>query len=171
MTPDDQAYLQKCRALLRIDRHRLDDELETQAEYQEEIGRRTAHLEHRVALTKDELARTEARLIEDFRDGATKDLAEAKAKRHPERRQVWDRYQEAVEAHAQYANLLDAWKNRGRDIHALGKLFGDEYFAVTRTSITQRRPRPERVSRPDYSEDAYLAGIMNRGSTRTPLED
>lgn len=161
MTPNDQEYLQRCRALLRIDRHALDDALEVQAEYQEEIGRRCALLEHQTMRLKEELVRTEARLIEDFRDErSTKDLAEAKAKRHPDRRQIWERYQEAVSDLAEYANLLDAWKARAKDMQALGKLFGDQYWARGMTSISQRRPA---VARRDYSEGGR--------STRSPLED
>lgn len=174
MTPADQEYLQRCRALLRINKHALDDELEVQAEYQEEIGRRCELLEHRVSTLKDELARTEARLIEEFRDGATKDLAEAKAKRHPDRRQVWDRYQEAVEAHALYSNLLDAWKAKGKDIHALGKLFGDQYFSLTAKSVSHRR-REERpvVARRDYSrpESEFPDPVTRNHPGRIKLED
>lgn len=152
--------LQDFRTQLRINKHRLDDELEVQSELQEQIASILAEKEARMLELKDELGKVEARLIEDFREGSTKDLAEAKAKRHPDRAKAWERYQVAMRAHADWVHMLDAWKARGRDMHTLGKLFGDSYFSLTSISGSRGRDR----GRDSY--EATRASLAERRPTR-----
>lgn len=147
--------LRDFRDRLRINKHRLDDELEVQSELQEQIARILAEKNAQMLELKDDLGKTEARLIEDFREGSTKDLAEAKAKRHPDRTKAWERYQQAVRAFEEWSHLLDAWKARGRDLHTLGKLFGDSYFSLT--SISGDRDRNRGRDRYDEMRGAVAA--------------
>lgn len=134
------ATLANYRNLLGINKLRLDDELEVQAQYQEQISTETTRANTRMLEKKDELQRVEARLVEDFREGATKDLAEAKAKRHPDRRKAWDEYQRAREEHELWDGMLNAWKTKGFKLADLGALFGSDYFAIR----TITRPEGER---------------------------
>lgn len=177
MKDSDREYLAKRRAALRVNKHRLDDELEVQAEIQEDIAQRVSALEAAVADAKDNLAKVEARLNEDFRDGEriTKDAVEAKVRRHPDRNRAWEAHQQALRDHREFSDLLDAWKARAKDIQSLAKLFGDQYWALTSVhgpEGRQRDPRPpsERYERPNtrearaLSEDGYLKGIMQRPS-------
>jgi hypothetical protein len=185
----NDAELREWRSRLRINKHRLDDELEVQAESQETIAQKVQAAEARMMEAKEDLQKTEARLVEDFREGgraagATKDLAEAKARRHPDRMRAWERFQAASQEHRAWADLLEAWRNKGRDLHALGKLFSDDYYSLTAKSVYAERPsrdsRPpsERYERPNTRRQAEaspeleraLTGLLGRGK-RTPLED
>ena len=167
MKQADEQELERWRALLRINRHQLDDALEVQAEHQERISDKVAEMDARVVDAKDNLAKTEAGLTEDFRESAksTKDVVEAKVRRHPERIKAWERYQEAARQLAQWQGLLDAWKARGKDLHALGRLFGDQYFTLTSITGSSRfdSSRPA-VTRKDYS------AVATGKRTRSPAD-
>lgn len=162
MNEADQEQLQQYRNRLRINKHRLDDELEVQAELQERLSEKVALLSARMLEAKDDLTKTVARLTEDFREEvkSTKDTVEAKVVRHPERVRAWQRLQEATGDHAKWDGLLDAWKARGKDLHALGRLFGDQYFSLTTHSISESHlrntdrvtwARPSREGRTEYA--------------------
>lgn len=149
MNDTELRKLGEYRAMLRVNKHRLDDALETQASDQEAIAEQVGAMAARMIEAKEDLAKIEARLTEDFRAGerTTKEVVEAKVRRSPERERAWVRYQSAVSDHAKWDALLDAWKARGKDIHALGRLFGDQYFAMTSVSGAERQR---------YSADAYV---------------
>lgn len=157
MHKEDQELLQSYRDRLRVNKHRLDDELEVQAETQERIADRLSEAEMTAARLKDELAKTEARLTEDYREEvkSTKDTVEAKVRRHKDRVDAWERHQEAVGDAAKWGHLLDAWKGRGKDIQALARLFGDQYFAPVSAGEAPRGKlsRPGRVGRQQYGAD------------------
>lgn len=170
MNEATQAKLQHYRGMLAINKHRLDDALECQAEVQEQISDTVAEMSARMLELKEELGKTEARLIEDFRqeERSTKDAVDAKVRRHPERVRAWERYQQALGDLARWDGLLDAWKGRGKDLQALGRLFGDQYFSLTQTSVSRherRAERPTREGRPDYSQ------AEPSRARRTALED
>lgn len=154
------ATLEQYRNMLSINKLRLDDELEIQAENQERIGREVAFLNTRMIEAKDELACVEARLVEEFRDGSTKDLAEAKAKRHPDRRRAWEKYQAVRETHELWSNVLSAWVTKGYKLADLGGLFASDYFAITS------------ISRPDGNRrrDLNAADENSRQALRSASE-
>lgn len=167
MDKADEEELRGFRSRLRINKHRLDDELEVQAECQERIASRVTALEARALELKEELAKVEARLTEDFHseERGTKDAREAKVRRHPERVKAWERHQEALQAASQWAGLLDAWKAKGKDLQALARLFGDSYFSLTQVSGPSTREFRRSMERPPVERKDYSAR-----PSRTPLE-
>jgi hypothetical protein len=144
--------LQTYRNMLRINKHRLDDELEIQAELQERISAQVARLNSQMLEAKDDLAKVEARLTEDYREEskATKDTVEAKVKRHPDRQAAWEKFQMKRADHEEWAGLLEAWKVKGFSIRELCELYGSQYFALSSHQTRHREERP--VVRPDRSE-------------------
>lgn len=159
MTEADEQELRQYRAMLFINKHKLDDELEVQSEIQDRISSKLARANTKMLESKDALAKTEARLLEDFRteEKSTKDLAEAKAKRHPDRQRAFERFMEAREDHEEWSGLLDAWKSKGFGLREMGGLFHAQYFSVD--SISAPRVRKDRDARP--AQDRY-----ERGNTR-----
>jgi hypothetical protein len=155
MNDAERERLQFFRNALRTNKHHLDDELEVQAEYQEQIGRFQSQAERRRDEAKDDLAKAEARLIEDFRDEkSTKDLAEAKARRHPDRVRAFERFQDASEDFREWDALLRAWVSKGYQLQTLSDLFARDYFALTST----RAPK-EREERPQWQRPRTRARI------------
>lgn len=170
MHPADQQEIDSLRSSLRINKHRLDDHLETSAETMERIGHKVSAMDATEAERKDHLAKTEARLTEEYhREGerVTKDRVEAKVRRHPERVSAWESYQGAARDAAEWKHLLDAWKARAKDLQALGHLFGDQYFALTSIGLDPKVMRQGLVARPSRSDrkDYSAAGA------REPMED
>lgn len=146
--------LQFFRDRLRANRNTLDDAHEVHAEMQEQISSELARQNSRAISLKDELARCEARLLIDAKEGGvkiTKDEAEAIVSRHPERRDAWRTYQQAREDAELWQGLYDAWKQKGKDLEALGRLYASQYFAVRSSGAAAERPirRPRRSALPD----------------------
>lgn len=142
------ADIETYRKMLPVMKHRLDDELEIQAQIMDDISRRVVVLNSRMLEAKDVLARTEARLIEDARESAldskiTKGEIESRVSRHPERISTWEKYQGARAEHEDWAGLLEAWRHKGYSIKTLADLYAADYFAVqssTHNSPTSRHP-------------------------------
>lgn len=156
--------LQQLRNMLRVNKHRLDDELEIQAEIQEQISAEVARLNSRMLKAKDDLASTEARITEDLKDSGEKlSVAElgAKVQRHKERKESFGILQAARFDLEEWQGMYDAWKQKGRDLESLGRLFGAQYFVVTSIGRELREDRK-----------AYRADDYERGSTRPqPAEE
>lgn len=163
--------LDNYRNLLRIDKHRLDDELEIQAEMQERISSEVARLNTRAQEAKDELARTEARLLEDAKDRDPKltvSQLEASVKRHPDRTKAWAKYQAVRETYEEWVGMLDAWKTKGFKLADLGNLFASDYFAVN--SLSRDRDRKDRGEDRRAPDDKQRAAIRDASAPRTRHE-
>lgn len=134
------------RKMLRINKHRLDDELEIQAEMMMQIGDALETATSRMMEAKDELARIEGRVGESLKEDDPKlsiPALEAKVKRAPERTRAWERYQAAMKERGQWDRLWDSWKERGQSIKTLGSLFGSQYFASDPIVQRERTRRKE----------------------------
>lgn len=160
------------RGLLHISKHRLDDELEIQADHQERISAQVTRLNTRVLQAKEDLAKVEARLFLDFKDSDEK-LTEAQVKakilRHGERERAAKLLQECRQDHEEWSGLLDAWKGRGYNIKTLAELYGSQYFALR--SVTPRTNRPPGESRSERAareaeHSAREAGLEPRRQRR-----
>lgn len=119
--------------MIRINKLRLDDELEIQAEMQERISSEVARLNTRALEAENELKVTEARLMEDLKESDVRvsvDALKAAIKRHPDRTKAWTRWQVAREVHEEWDGLLQAWITKGYKLADLGALFGSDYFAI-----------------------------------------
>lgn len=130
------ADLQTYRKMLYVHRHRLDDELEIQADIMERISAQTVIQNSRALEAKDQLSRIEARLVEDAKDDDPKlsnPMAEARVRRDPERIKAWQVYQAARAEHEAWQGLLDAWKQRGYAIKTLADLYAANYYSPSST--------------------------------------
>lgn len=154
------------RRMLLVNKHRLDDELEVHAEILERIGDECVRLEARSLQLKDDLARTEARLTEDYReDGSkiTKDQVEAKVIRDRDRIRAFEAHQIARVEHQRWERLYEAWKARDYAVRKLADLFGNQYFANDPVVSRERKRRDEEL-------DAGRAELR-RSSARATTEE
>lgn len=132
------------RQLLRVNKHRLDDELEVQAEVMDRISDRIAKLTALVSEAENHLKVTEARLFREFKDTddkITDKAADSAVKRHRERDQAFNRATEATQELAQWIGLHQAWKARGFSIGSLCNLYVAQYFTKDSHSISARSDR------------------------------
>lgn len=122
------------RQMLRVNRHRLDEELELQAEMQERIGRMVAKVNSYMLEQKKGLEATEAEVIDDLKSNDSKlsnPVAEKEARRSKQYTAAWRAYQVARQDYEEWAALYEAWKQRGYSMRGLADLYRDQYFAVT----------------------------------------
>lgn len=131
--------LQTFRGLLRINKHRLDDELEVQAEVMGRISDKIASLAAKAAETSDALKTAEARIyrqLKDDDDKLTDKAADSAVRRHQDRARAFERVTLAHQELAQWQGLYDAWKARGFDVRKLCDLYSAQYY--TKDSYTPR---------------------------------
>lgn len=124
------------RSMLAINKHNLDGELEVQGQYQEEIGRMVAQFNSLQLSGKDGLAKVEAELFAEVKDGTkiSNDLAQAEVKKNRRRIQAWDGYNTARQDFEEWVALYEAWKGRNYALKTLADLYSGQYFVVTSTS-------------------------------------
>ena len=123
----------KYAAKLRVNKHRLDDELEEQPDIMGRISNKVAALSYAVNQSKDDLARTEARLGEHYRETDAKITVagvDAKVRRDPDRAAAWQVYQNELQEFGRWKGLLAAWKQRGYSMKTLSDLYAANYFSV-----------------------------------------
>lgn len=133
------ADLEHYRRHLRINKHLLDDALEVQSQYQDEISRELALANTRMLEAKDRLAQTEAAVISELKAEKLSDThAAGLAKRDSRRRQDFAAFQQKREEHEQWLGLYDAWQRRGYSLKTLSDLYSAQYFSVTSTSGPSR---------------------------------
>lgn len=126
------------RGLLRTNKHRLDEELEAQAELQDRIAQEANLRDRDADRLADELKRIEGRLAADAKASDPKltvDQVGAKVRRDRERLAAWERWQEALHEAREWSSLLEAWKVKGFTLRDLGALYGSDYFSLTQTSV------------------------------------
>jgi hypothetical protein len=163
--------IQQYRSMLVLNKHRLDDELEAQADVQERISREVVLLNSAMLAAKDKLARVEGRLGEELREDEPKltvELRAAKVARDPARIASWEAYQSARAQHEEWSNLLEAWRQRGYSIKTLADLYGSQYFSLR--SAVARSPQERRSeSRGDRNAQRALDSIKEAAPTDTPV--
>lgn len=135
--------LEQYRNMLYINKHRLDDELEVQGDIMDRISTQVVRRNTAMLEAKDELAKIEGRLAEEYRDDSslklTAPLIELKVKRHPERTRAWEAYQRARAEHEAWAGLLEAWRQKGYSIKTLADLYAAQYFSLSSIQSNQRQ--------------------------------
>lgn len=138
------ATLKEYRNMLRVNKHRLDDELEIHAEMQERISDEVGRLRAQLAEAHENLRRTEARLSDDFREEGTKmtvDAIASRVRRHRDRIAAWEREQQRAQELGQWEGLYEAWKVKGFNMRDLCALYGSQYFALASHQIRHRDER------------------------------
>lgn len=132
------------RRLLRINKHRLDDELELQAEVMDRISDQISRLAASVDVAENDLKLTEARIFrqtKDLDEKITDKATENIVKRHSDRIKAFDRVVSARQDLAQWQGLHEAWKSRGYSINKLCDLYVAQYFTKNSHSISERSDR------------------------------
>lgn len=119
--------------MLRINRHRLDDELEIHSQVMEEIGRTVVKLNSMQLELKRKLAIAEAQAVSDLKDADPKmsnPIAEKEAARDRNVGRAWEAWQAARAELEEWESVQKSWYQRGFDLKALGDLFAHQYFAM-----------------------------------------
>lgn len=158
-----QTY-EQYRAMLKVSKHHLDDELEIHAEVMEQLTTEVALRNTLMIRAKDDLAREEGKLAEDIKEDEPKlsiGAIDAKVKRDPYRVKSWTHYQNAREGHEKWVGLLEAWRQKGFTMKNLSDLYSAQYFALNSTSA-----RPER----DQAHQDQLRERM-RGAGRAEAQE
>ena len=148
----DLAYF---RGRLKIDRSRLDDELEIHADHSDRIGRMVAKMTRAEAFAKRDLERTEAEEISriiagQVKTNATAAASEARLTRSYQK--AWEDHQNALETLRLWESLGKAWYQRGFDLKALGDLYGHQYFRVDTLTGPSDLARARQQQRDSVSE-------------------
>jgi hypothetical protein len=141
---------------LRINRHRLDEELELQAFVAERISAEVARLNSRQLHLADALKGVEARLLLDLKDNGEKlTVAEidAKIRRSRERAAAFGEFQAARFDHDEWMGLQDAWRQRSYALKDLANLYSSDYFSATQVSAGSSRSA-DRASRDSAVDQA-----------------
>ena len=135
------------RSMLRVDKSRLDDEIERHSQVAEEITRKVALLEREAAEAADSLKRIEAGLLLDFREKEKLTVAEADARivRDNSRREALRVQLSIAEQLAVWKGLQAAWRNKSHDMRTLADLYTSNYFDAA-SSFYSRRDREEERS-------------------------
>lgn len=125
--------ISEVRNMIRINRHRLDDELEINAQVMEEIGRTVSRLNGVQLELKRKLAIAEAKAISELKEADPKmsnPIAEKEAARDRDVNRAWEAWQGSRAELEEWESVQKAWYQRGFDLKALGDLFAHQYFAM-----------------------------------------
>lgn len=120
------------RSRLRIDRHRLDEELEIHADHSDRIAQGVKKATQAEAQARREFERKEAELMRDMITDDPK-MSQARATAEVKLRRdwgvAWAAYQEAKGPLMDWEGLQKAWYQKGFDLKALGDLYAHQYWS------------------------------------------
>lgn len=159
--------LQTFRAMLRVDKHRLDEELEVQAEVMGRISDRLAQVAAKATETEQELKAIEARIYRQLKDDdgkLTDKAADNAIRRSQERVKAYDRLILVNHELAQWQGLYAAWKARGFSISSLCDLYLGQYYTKDSHSGRTDQRRSEEVA---LRERRPYAGANRQNSEST----
>jgi hypothetical protein len=165
------ATYEEYRAMLPVMKHRLDDELEVQAQIMEQIITETVRQNSRLLECKLNLEKLEGRLLAEYKEDDPKMTVaqvEAKVKRDPERDKAWQIYLSALSEVSKWQGLQDAWRQKGFSIKTLADLYATQYFQLSSHQVNERTRRgndPEVID--NLRRDVRIAG---RSSVATAVE-
>jgi hypothetical protein len=157
------------RERLRVNRHRLDQELEEHAQRLEEIGRRCAGLNREVEATRSDRDVKLAQLVRRVKSTdpkATAPVIDAEAALDPVVSQANSGLRDKQLEHAEWEALNRAWYQRGFDLKALGELYGAQYFAINSVSGNGGERVPDASLRQAMREASTVAGSSVPAFTR-----
>jgi hypothetical protein len=166
--------LETYRRMLRPNKHRLDDELELQADIMSRISDRIAQLVAKVSEAENNLKVTEARLYREFKDSddrATDKAAESAVKRHQERTRAFERVTGATQELAQWNGLHEAWRVRGYSVNKLCDLYVAQYFTKNSHSISNRSDRRRSEEEALQDRKPYHGGSEKSTSVRRLIRE
>ena len=158
------------RAMLPVHKHRLDDELEVQAQIMEQIISETVRQNARMLESKLNLEKVEGRLLAEFKEDDPKmtvQQLDAKVKRDADRNRAWEIYLANISEHGKWQGLQDSWRQKGFSIKTLADLYSAQYFQLSSHQVHQRTERgndPER-------QDRVRAAIRVAGRSSVATEE
>ena len=130
------------RSRLSVNKNLLDDELETQSHYQEQISQRVTQANTIMLEAKNRLDRVTGEAMREAKADKASDVVAANlAKSDPLRIAAWNAYQDARAVHENWAGLYAAWQGRGYSMKDLVSLYGAQYFAINYAGSSPARPR------------------------------
>jgi len=160
------------RAMLPVHKHRLDDELEIQAQIMEQLSTEVIRLNARMLECKQALERIEGRLLFDFKDDDGPKLnaaqIDAKIKRDSGRVTAWQAYLQALSDHGKWQGLLDAWRQKGFSIKTLADLYASQYFQLHAHQVRQRN---ERTGNDPEAQDRIRAELRIASRSAMPASE
>lgn len=122
------------RKMLVVHKHRLDDELEIQADLMERIGSELVKANVLTRTTKEHLAEVEGKLTQEEKAAdpkATVAMIDAAMRANSRRKQAWREHLDAQAQAEQWQVLWDCWKQRGYSLKTFSDLYAANYFSVT----------------------------------------
>lgn len=156
--------------MLRIVKHRLDDELEIQGEIAAAIGREVTRQESRVQAAEDALAEIKATLLLRFRnseDKFTVGEVDAKIVLDQEFKAAQLTLRNVQRDHREWLAVRESWRQRSYALTNLANLYGTDYFSQQSASI--RASAPGDIDGMMAHRRAQLRGAVgNVGSTTQP---
>lgn len=155
--------LHAIRQMLRINRHRLDEELEIHSQMMDTIGQEVVRLNSKAIELKKKLEETEAKVVERIKDQdpkMTNPQAERECKRDREYSAAWSAHQQARHEHDEWELIAKAWYQRGFDLKALGELFAAQYFSLD----SVRGPYPSNM-------ESLRADMRRANESKAPTDD
>jgi len=148
--PDHKARFEEFRSKLRVNKHRLDDALEEQAEIMGHICEQVEVCAALVQEAKQALEQERSRLITELkRDTPKITVAEMDAQVAVDSKCVAaaDTLRAHQSDHAQWRWLLDSWRDRGFSIKELGELYSAGYFVSDSLQHRATRDKPDTAAR------------------------
>ena len=136
--------------LMTIAKHRLDDELEIQAEIQYKISDCKVQALSAMLSAKDVMERYEGRLYHELKeDGNKLTVPEIQGIVQSDRTRLthWQTYQDARHTHDQWEGLYESWRSRGFALRALVDLRIANYYTADSVSAKDSREKDYADSR------------------------
>ena len=119
--------------MMRVNKHRLDDELEIHPDIAHKISEALATANAKAGGLKEELTQLESNLLISIRRGGEKLTAgevTAEIETDPKRVSKMREYLSAKKDAERWTGAHDAWKQRGYALKGLGDLYVAQYFTV-----------------------------------------
>ncbi len=166
--------LETFRRLLRINKHRLDDELEVQADVMDRISTKIASLDMAHDSSKAQLDATEARLFKDYKEVGEKitdKSALAEVIRDRDYLGALRNLGDAKLELREWQGLYEAWRARGYSINKLCDLYAAQYFTKDSHSVSSRSDRRRGEEHALQQRKPYEGGIDSPSTRRRIRED
>ena len=141
--------LDQAKKMLRISKHRLDDELEVQSQVQFDIAESLATANARQSALKEALEKSDAELLIDLRRSDVKrTVAELQAEILTDGEHIVKsrEYQIAHKEYELWNGMYESWKARGFALRGLSDLSMSNYFVVDTTYESNRKKIEESKS-------------------------
>jgi hypothetical protein len=121
------------RALLPVQKHRIDEHLEMHAEILDQIAQGVTLANSRQLEAKDALLKVEARLATDAKEDDPKLTVagvDSLVRRHADRTKAYLAYQRDRADFEEWSGLLEAWRSKGYSMKTLADLYSTQYFTL-----------------------------------------